>query len=259
MLKIMRKGVYLLTAILYVMLFSASLADASVTWVCPTCGNVNRGNFCPVDGTEKPRAWICESCRSLNNQNFCERCGAAQSGINVDFTITFDGASMADSFMDGDLLAFKTADPAELQRFDVVASLYPGRGDTLFVKRLIAFPGETFEIADGYVYIDGNKYDEPFVNDDYRVKGGSNGYSFAEIDVPKNGDTLTLEYTDENRNRVAVYIGGKMWSWRGVSSRSIAEDGTVLKYDKDGSLLINGGYIRRCRENCFAGRKEILS
>jgi len=33
-----------------------------------------------------------------------------------------------------------------------------------FIKRVIALPGETWEINDGVVYIDGRKLDEPYVN-----------------------------------------------------------------------------------------------
>ena len=67
------------------------------------------------------------------------------------------------------------------QRFDVVICRYPGRGDTNFVKRVVGLPGETVEIRDGYLYIDGEKYDEPYINDAYR-----SGYlnQFSSFTVP---------------------------------------------------------------------------
>ena len=71
------------------------------------------------------------------------------------------------------------------QRFDVVICRYPGRGDTNFVKRVVGLPRETVEIREGYLYIDGVKYDEEFINDAYRVRGGSNGYSFGPYQVPE--------------------------------------------------------------------------
>ena len=36
--------------------------------------------------------------------------------------------------------------------------------DDDFIKRVIALPGETWEMRDGVTYIDGRKLDEPYVN-----------------------------------------------------------------------------------------------
>ena len=38
----------------------------------------------------------------------------------------------------------------------------------VFVKRLIGLPGETWEERDGYVYINGKRLDEPFIDPHYR-------------------------------------------------------------------------------------------
>lgn len=71
------------------------------------------------------------------------------------------------------------------QRFDVVVCRYPGRGDTNFVKRVVGLPGDTVEIREGYLYVNGEKYDEPYIEDAYRVRGGSNGFSFGPYTVPE--------------------------------------------------------------------------
>ena len=55
------------------------------------------------------------------------------------------------------------------QRFDVVICRYPGRGDTNFVKRVVGLPGDTVELREGYLYVNGEKYDEPYINDEYRT------------------------------------------------------------------------------------------
>ena len=66
--------------------------------------------------------------------------------------------SMEDTIMTGDRifgnrLAYINKDP---QRFDIVIFKYPD--DTqLFIKRVIGLPGETVEIRDGKVYIDGSE------------------------------------------------------------------------------------------------------
>ena len=54
------------------------------------------------------------------------------------------------------------------QRFDVVICRYPGRGDTNFVKRVVGLPGDTIEIRDGYLYVNGDRYEEPYISEEYR-------------------------------------------------------------------------------------------
>ena len=76
-------------------------------------------------------------------------------------------------------------DPA---RFDVVVCRYPGRGDTNFVKRVVGLPGDTVEIRDGYLYVNNERYEEPYVNDAYR----ENLYhDYEAVTVPAKGDVLT--------------------------------------------------------------------
>lgn len=64
--------------------------------------------------------------------------------------------SMSPTLEVGDILV---ADPVlpdtELQRGQVVAFLFPGSDEVVYVKRLLAFPGETIAVVDGIVQIDG--------------------------------------------------------------------------------------------------------
>lgn len=48
----------------------------------------------------------------------------------------------------------KLRDP---KRFDIVIFRYPDDESELYIKRIIGLPGETVEIKDGDVYIDGSK------------------------------------------------------------------------------------------------------
>ena len=54
------------------------------------------------------------------------------------------------------------------QRFDVVICRYPGRGDTNFVKRVVGLPGDTIELREGYLYVNDEMYEEPYINNEYR-------------------------------------------------------------------------------------------
>ena len=82
------------------------------------------------------------------------------------------------------------------QRFDVVICRYPGRGDTNFVKRVVGLPGDTVEIRDGYLYINDEKQDEPYINDEYR-----NGWlnTFDPYTVPE-GEYFVLGDHRNNSN-----------------------------------------------------------
>ena len=54
----------------------------------------------------------------------------------------------------GHEISKKVKDP---ERFDIVIFKYPDDESQLFIKRVIGLPGETVEIKDGKVYIDGSE------------------------------------------------------------------------------------------------------
>jgi len=55
----------------------------------------------------------------------------------------------------------------ELQRGDIVVFLYPQDQTKSYIKRIVGLPGETIEIKDGKVYINGNQIEEPYLSPDY--------------------------------------------------------------------------------------------
>lgn len=54
------------------------------------------------------------------------------------------------------------------KRGDVVIFPYPDNPEVTYVKRVIGLPGETVEIKDGYVYIDGKPIEEPYLKEPMR-------------------------------------------------------------------------------------------
>lgn len=77
--------------------------------------------------------------------------------------IRVDGESMMNTLTDKEIvLMTKPAYLAgKMERGDVVICNYPDRGRTLFVKRLIALPGDSIEIINGVVYVN-----DELVNED---------------------------------------------------------------------------------------------
>jgi signal peptidase I len=70
----------------------------------------------------------------------------------------------------GDIVVFKTPP---------LAATRCGEGGT-FVKRLIGLPGETLEEKNGFVYIDGRRLDEPYIQ-----KGRRDARDYGPLVIPK--------------------------------------------------------------------------
>src|ERR687884_2260827 len=51
-----------------------------------------------------------------------------------------------------------------IKRGDVIVFKYPVEPDRDFIKRVIGLPGETIEVREKKVYIDGKPLDEPYVH-----------------------------------------------------------------------------------------------
>jgi signal peptidase I len=77
------------------------------------------------------------------------------------------------------------------QRFDIVVLKVPSQGEELLIKRVVGLPGETVEIKDGGVYINGERLDEPFT--DELTQAGRHG----QVTVPP----LHVFVLGDNRDR----------------------------------------------------------
>ena len=74
-------------------------------------------------------------------------------------------ASMENTVMTGDRLIANRLSYifSKPQRYDIVVFKFPDDESKLYIKRIIGLPGETIEIRDGLVYVDGS--DEPLRTD----------------------------------------------------------------------------------------------
>jgi signal peptidase I len=77
----------------------------------------------------------------------------------------------------------KLRDP---KRLDVIVFVYPEDKKRDFIKRLIAKGGETVEIINGDIYIDGKLVDDPIIRKFYYYNRGIYGEEGKKIKVPKD-------------------------------------------------------------------------
>ena len=84
--------------------------------------------------------------------------------------VVVDGESMVPELQDGERLIvsklvyydIKGFSLGHIERGDIVVFWYPKDPDKSYVKRVIGLPGETVEIEDGVVFIDGKRLEEPY-------------------------------------------------------------------------------------------------
>jgi signal peptidase I len=97
--------------------------------------------------------------------------------------LTIEGSSMAPLLSDHEKLFINRIvyHLGSIERGDVVVFDYPLDRTKLFIKRIIALPGETVEIRQGLVYVNGNWLPEPYVPSQYGDLS-----DFGPFKVPSN-------------------------------------------------------------------------
>lgn len=83
--------------------------------------------------------------------------------------VLVEGTAMTPAFQDGDKILMDES-LGELKRGDVVMHLYPKNLSKSYLKRIVGLPGETIEIRNGKVYVNGQILDEPYVLESNNTK-----------------------------------------------------------------------------------------
>ncbi|MGN7477792.1 signal peptidase I [Solibacillus silvestris] len=83
--------------------------------------------------------------------------------------IDVEGASMMPTYEDGDKIIVNKIGKTihDIERFDVV--VFDAVDDEYFIKRIIGLPGDHIEYKDDVLFINGEKFEEPYL-DEYKAE-----------------------------------------------------------------------------------------
>jgi signal peptidase I len=92
---------------------------------------------------------------------------AVACGFQGTDSLVLQGTGMLPSFREGQRVKIKRLDRFEepdLKRGDVVVFLFPDDPSASYIKRLIGLSGDTVEIREGKVIVNGQELNEPYVD-----------------------------------------------------------------------------------------------
>ena len=133
--------------------------------------------------------------------------------------VRVDGNSMYPTLKHGEVMIVSKMSyrfGGEPELFDVVICHYPGRGNTNFVKRIVGLPGDTVEIADGYLLVNGVAYDEKFLHErpvgNYGPITIPEGQYFVMGDNRNNSnDSRNPAYGPLDRKQIVGKVSAVLW------------------------------------------------
>ena len=140
--------------------------------------------------------------------------------------VRVDGSSMATTLTNGEVMfvtkpEYLMGDP---ERFDVVICHYPGRGNTNFVKRVVGLPGDTIEMVNGVLIVNGQIYEEPYIQ--YRSFDSLAPLTLAEDEYFVMGDNRANSNDSRNdkvgpitRDMIVGHVRSVLWpldKWRTI-------------------------------------------
>ena len=115
----------------------------------------------------------------------------------------------------GNRLAYLTSDP---ERFDIIVFKYPDDESVLYVKRIIGLPGDTVQIVNGKVYVNGSEtpLEDSFIKEP--MKGSFGPYVVPEDSYFMLGDNRNNSWdsrkwknTFVSRDKILGKAGLRYW------------------------------------------------
>lgn len=133
------------------------------------------------------------------------------------------GSSMVPNFHNGDFIitnkiSLRLGEP---QRGEVIILQNPRDPNQVFIKRIIAFPGERLKITDGKVYINDQPVEEPYLPTGTLTRGGSFSSESEEILIPndqyfvmgdnRNGSSDSREWGPITKDKIIGQAWLRYW------------------------------------------------
>jgi len=116
--------------------------------------------------------------------------------------VKVEGTSMMPSLIDHDRIFINKFvyrfGLADIGRGDTVVFWYPNDTSKSYIKRVIGVPGDTVEVDDGTVIINGRPLDEPYVKDDFRDHVSTRRQTLKSDEYFVLGDDR--KYSNDSRN-----------------------------------------------------------
>lgn len=132
--------------------------------------------------------------------------------------VRVDGNSMYPTLHHGEIMIVSKLDYLrhDPERFDVVICHFPNRGNTNFVKRVVGLPGDTVEIHDGYLIVNGVIYTEKFLHErpvgDFGPFTVPEGQFFVMGDNRNNSnDSRKPEVGPLDRSYILGHVKAVLW------------------------------------------------
>lgn len=133
--------------------------------------------------------------------------------------IRVEGTAMLPALKDGDRIVI-SKNPDKLERGDIVVFYFPLDQRKSYIKRIVGLPGETLEIREGAVLVNGTILEEPYVDS----KFNQSRRSLPEIRVPQKSYFVLGDNRDNSSDsRIWGTVEGKLIYGRYVMKYSEAK------------------------------------
>src|SRR3989344_1564993 len=110
------------------------------------------------------------------------------------------GNSMLPNFHDSEQILIEKVSLKyrEIKRGDVVIVKHPENHNVLLLKRVVGLPGETFEISNGRIFINGEGLDEPYLFEQNVTLGKESIPDDETLLIPNDGYVVLGDNRDDS-------------------------------------------------------------